>query len=100
MHIRGPHVPRDLSSLLRDCRHVPDESQVSSEQQSRFSSTSLHFFSLNLLIYHLRFFQSDGRSFVADNGPTGCSGRQPGIRLSHRFSLRGSHHIVRRVSVR
>jgi len=29
VHIRGPHVPRDLSSLLRNCRHVSDESQVS-----------------------------------------------------------------------
>lgn len=32
MRVRGPHVPRDLSSLLRDRRHVPDESQVSELQ--------------------------------------------------------------------
>jgi len=36
VRVRGPHVPRDLSSLLRDCRHVSNESQVSD-----LSSTSL-----------------------------------------------------------
>lgn len=29
VRVRGSHISRDLSSLLRDRRHVPDESQVS-----------------------------------------------------------------------
>jgi len=28
MRVRGPHVSRDLFSLLRNRRYVPDESQV------------------------------------------------------------------------
>lgn len=70
VRVRGSDVSRNFSSLLRDRRYVPDESQ------------------------------SNGRGFVTDHGPAGCSDWQPGVRLSHRFSLCDSHHIVRRVSLR
>lgn len=38
VRVRGPHVSRDLSSLLRDRRHVSDESQV--------SESGFHYFQL------------------------------------------------------
>lgn len=37
VRVRGPHVPRDLSGLLCDRRHVPDESQVREGESTRFS---------------------------------------------------------------
>lgn len=51
MRVRGPHVPRDFSSLLRDRRHVPDESQVSEIA----IQTSSVFLNLLILFSFLRF---------------------------------------------
>lgn len=67
--VRGSYIPWDLFSLLRDRRHVSDESQ------------------------------SNGGCFIANNGSARRFGWQLSVRLSDRFSLCDSYRAVRRVSV-